>query len=541
MDRDRVLSRLVVVLVIVSVLMAIGMAYLYFQPTPKITPSPVGVIGVIDIDRAILESDDSSLLSAAVDEALRDSKVKAVVLRIDSPGGAAHLVEQVYMDILRLSESKPVVASISMALSGGYYIAVGADVLYANPSSMVGNVGVVGSPPGFLVPSEETYETGPEKATGFKPDLFAFNLSHALDNFASAVVEGRGERLRVGQTELRRGTIYLGSEAMELGLVDGLGSLQDAADRAAQEAGVSTYSMRNMIKEALEAKDSSYYAEELGRGNLTMRALNELYPPPAIYYLYLPNALLVQDEGIPVGDGNVTAPRGVGQVVVDLSHGNRITPWGLELLSSELAKRGVFVGFASDWETVEGSLEKASCLIIAAPTMYYSYDEYRVIRDFVNSGRLLILFYDPAVEFNEIPALNGPINSLANHYGLSFGKGYLYNMEDNYGFYRNIVVRTYEDTPLTSDLGTTIFFTATYLHPTDADVAYVAPGTYGSISGRSLTYSTVSYLDKGNGTVVAFGDITWLLEPFVYTEDNYGLALNLVGVIEDTTEALEED
>lgn len=540
---ERPWSRIALALALVCVIMAIGMAYLYFQPSVPLRPTAVSFIGVIDIEGTIVESDATNLISAAIDEALNDPQVKGVVLRIDSPGGSAHLIEQVYLDVLRLKESKPTVASLTLALSGGYYIAVGADTLYTSPTSMVGNVGVIGSPPGVLIPSEGTYETGPEKVTGFKVSLFAFNLSHALDNFALAVEAGRGDRLEVPPLKLRRGTVFLGSEALEKGLVDELGSLQDAVDRVAEEAGIEKFTLRNMIKEALEADDSSYYVEERGQGGLTMETLNRLNPPPAIYYLYLPGRSYTQSEGeLPdlFPDENVTETyQDFGQVVVDLSHGNRMVPWVLDLLSAELAMRGVFMGYTSDWGVVEATLNYTSCLIIAAPTEYYTFEEYRAIRDFVREGGMLLLFYDPAEEFNEVLALMGPVNSIANHYGLSYGKGYLYNMEDHHGFYRNIYVRDFEDTNLTQGLETLVFFTSTYLHPTDTDAAYVSPGTYSSTSERSIQYAPIAVLEKNNGTVAAFADITWLMEPYVYTEDNHQLLMNLVDMIVDVSEEME--
>lgn len=154
--------------------------------------------------------------------------------------------------------------------------------------------------------------------------------------------------------------------------------------------------------------------------------------------------------------------------------------------------------------------------------------EYRTILDFVNKGRILLLFYDPSIEYNEIPALNAPVNSLAKYWGLHFGKGYLYNQDDNYGIYRNIYIREFENKTLSEGLESLVFLTSTYLHPTDSDAGYTSPGTYNSVSERTQRYAPFAVLEKGNGTVACFGDITWMKEPYIYLEDNMELLMNLV-------------
>jgi hypothetical protein len=142
-----------------------------------------------------------------------------------------------------------------------------------------------------------------------------------------------------------------------------------------------------------------------------------------------------------------------------------------------------------------------------------------------------VFFSDPSSDFTNVPELLGPINSLANHWGLHFGKGYLYNQEDHYGIYRNIYLRTFEDTFLTEDLELLLFFTSTYLSATDSDAAYASWGTSNSVGEKVQLYAPVAVLNKGNSTVVAFADLTWQMEPFIYLEDNYQLLLNLVNKI----------
>jgi hypothetical protein len=216
-----------------------------------------------------------------------------------------------------------------------------------------------------------------------------------------------------------------------------------------------------------------------------------------------------------------------GQVIVDLSHENSVSPWVMHLLSAELAMRGVYVGYSYTWEDVEEALDAASCFIVAAPRKDYSLEEFRAIEDFVDDGRMLLMFYDPAVEFSEYTSALGSINSLANRYGLTFGKGYLYNTEENYGIYRNIYVRDFKNNTITMDLDALVLFTSTFLHSTDSDAAWTTEDTYSSVAERAGEYVPISVITKGNGTVAAFGDISFIMEPYSYVEDNHGLVLNL--------------
>ena len=128
-------GRLVIVLALVCILFVSGFSYLYFS---RLTVFERNLIGVIRVDGTITSTEGTGRITAAISQAMHNSSVKAVVLSIDSPGGFAHLVEQVYLDALALGERKPVVASVVTALSGGYYIAVAADyiycLLYTSPS-----------------------------------------------------------------------------------------------------------------------------------------------------------------------------------------------------------------------------------------------------------------------------------------------------------------------------------------------------------------------------------------------------------------------
>ena len=393
---------------------------------------------------------------------------------------------------------------------------------------MVGNVGVIATGPGFLVPSETLFESGPHKVTGFSPLFFPFNITKALDSFSSAVEEGRGDRLHVPMNEVRRGSVYIGKEAVNLGLADEIGAHQAAVNYAANVSELDSFNIVYLVEEALNATTSN------GSSSLYVSVddLNKANPPPALYYLYMPGDIYMQDSD--ENGEEETEPSEddiIGQVIVDLSHENKVSPWILNLLMSELSRRNIYVGFSSEWENIETALDQATCLIVANPTEYYSHSQYIAIRDFLRDGKMLIIFYDPSSDFNELPGLNGYVNSLANHFDLGFGNGYLYDEENFYGFYRNIIIDDFREENLTEGLDNIVLYTSTQISSSRDGVAYTDYNTYNSVSELAGRYSTIATTVEGNGTIIAFGDITWLIEPYVYTEDNHQMALNLVEMI----------
>ncbi|MBS7652155.1 MAG: S49 family peptidase [Candidatus Bathyarchaeia archaeon] len=524
-----------IVIIILCVLLASSLLYQFVTPVMRVEKERP-IVGIIRVEGTIIEASDARRITSSINNALLNGSVKAVVLMIDSPGGYAHLIEQIYLDILELKREKPIVAAAVTALSGGYYIAVAADYIYAHPTSMVGNVGVIGTAPPVLIPSERVIETGPQKWTGFSRILFPFNLTHALESFLSAVLKGRGDRLKVSSNTIRRGLVYLGSEAREAGLIDEIGSLQAAIEHAARLANLTEYRVEEIQPSLNTTKTLSSMANKTSIMDeaLTLEALNRIYPPPAVYYLYLPlrggtrSPLLLSPEEEP--RLNVSSRAEGANVVVDLSHGNMISAWELDMLAAELSKRNITLGFASKWEDVDSSLENASALIIAAPTLDYSRKEVDRISKFVGEGRILLLFSDPSSEFLSPSSLLGPINSVANRFGLSFAKGYLYNEEDHYGFYRNIILRDFTNSSLTSGLGRVVLFTSTHIYSDGMGVATAPGGTYSSTAERPGVYAPIAVAER-NGTVAAFGDITFLMEPYCYVEDNYRLILNIVSAI----------
>ncbi len=175
-------------------------------------------------------------------DARDDDSIKAVVLQIDSPGGAAFVFEQIYLDVLRLRQQKPVVTSIGgMGASGGYYIAVASNFIYAEPSSLIGSIGAR-----VLLPipeelDEDSITTGPFKATGGSKRKTVAGLETLKQEFITAVTSQRGDRLNISEEEISRADIYSGSQSLRYGLIDDIGTSTAAIQKAASLAGLRNY------------------------------------------------------------------------------------------------------------------------------------------------------------------------------------------------------------------------------------------------------------------------------------------------------------
>ncbi len=245
---------------------------------------PQPIIGVIRLDDAIYSYSARDMI-AQIEYAAETPEVRAVVLAFDSPGGTVVDTEAVYMELAKLRAKKPVVAAVNgMAASGAYYLSVGADYIYAKPSSLVGNIGVIS----YLPPSpfifEEIVSSGPYKLWGSSRDEEMRQVDMIKDAFYEAVKLGRGDRLRASPETVVSGKIWLGSEAVRLGLADAIGAESDALDKAAQLAGVANYKTADLRE--LAGVASSYYLPFFIESPQGVRTP---YPiEPGVYMLFIP-------------------------------------------------------------------------------------------------------------------------------------------------------------------------------------------------------------------------------------------------------------
>ncbi|HNB54893.1 MAG TPA: S49 family peptidase [Anaerolineales bacterium] len=182
-------------------------------------------------------------------EARANDRVKAIVLVIDSPGGEVAPTQDMFMEILSLRQEMPVVGSINgMAASGGYYLALATDPLYAKPSSTVGNIGVWGFAPTEIGVTEAVLASGPFKLTASNPEQFLREIEGIKQEFIGTTQLMRGDRLTISAADISQGFAYPGRLALQYGLIDKLASQADAVAEAARQAGLEDYEVLDLEK-----------------------------------------------------------------------------------------------------------------------------------------------------------------------------------------------------------------------------------------------------------------------------------------------------
>jgi len=236
-------------------------------------------IATIEISGSILEQSYVDDILDMLNDAKDDHSIRGIVLLIDTPGGEVSLIEQIYLDVLRLRQHKPVVASVgAKGLSGGYFIAVASNFIYAEPNSQLGSIGVwVGLPtPEEL--DEEVVTTGPFKATGSSRRKAVGQLEMVRQEFIEVVVSQRGDKLNLSEEELSRAEIHSGIESLRYGLIDDIGTRTAAIEKAASLSRVRNYEVVELNME--EPENYSFGPSELE----ALKAKIGLIP--TYYYLY---------------------------------------------------------------------------------------------------------------------------------------------------------------------------------------------------------------------------------------------------------------
>ncbi len=271
METERQNLTLVVVLLGAGFLMMFGFIFLLLISFMGIEADLSGGerIGVIEIIGPI---EDSQQTLEALHTFATDDDIKAIVLRIDSPGGAVAPSQEIYSEVFKLRGVKPVVTSMgSLAASGGYYIGCAADYVFASPGTLTGSIGVILQTTYleemFKVLKIEfnTYKSGKHKDT-LSPmrrmteqddQLIQSLLMDVYDQFLSAVATARGLDKDVVRP-IADGRILSGRQAKEHQLVDEMGSFRDAVTYAAKQA-----NMEKDPKLAYPKKETLGYIEKL--------------------------------------------------------------------------------------------------------------------------------------------------------------------------------------------------------------------------------------------------------------------------------------
>ena len=219
---------------------------------------------IVDSETANALSSSHSIVATEVckdlEELMNDDKVKAVVLRVNSPGGSAYASEQIWRAVQNLKAKKPVVVSMGgYAASGGYYISCGANYIYSEPTTITGSIGIFGMFPDFsglltdkLGVKFDQVKTNKHADFGtmsrpFNADEMALleqYIGRGYELFRSRVADGR--KMSTDQVEeIAQGRVWLGNDALKVKLVDGIGSLDDAVKKAAKLAKVDKFYVAN--------------------------------------------------------------------------------------------------------------------------------------------------------------------------------------------------------------------------------------------------------------------------------------------------------
>lgn len=206
--------------------------------------------------------------SKAIRKARLDEKVKAVVLRVNSPGGSALASETIWREVTLTKKVKPVIVSMgNLAASGGYYIAAPADVIVASPNTITGSIGVFGlffNGKGLanqLGVTIDTVKTTPmadimSSSRGVTPreaEIIQAEIERIYDNFITRVAEGR-KMSKADVDSIAQGRVWTGADAKRLKLVDEFGGLERAIELAAQKAKLDNYRILELpfVKDPLE-------------------------------------------------------------------------------------------------------------------------------------------------------------------------------------------------------------------------------------------------------------------------------------------------
>lgn len=236
---------------IVGVLLLVVMTLWVLLATLEGTGLPGGQkLAIVELEGLILESEP---LVRELQEHQDNPSVRAMVLRINSPGGVVGPTQEIYAAVKRFRKAgKPVVASLgSVAASGGYYVATAADRIYANPGTLTGSIGVVMQMANvegllkkvgveYVVVKSGRYKDIGNFARAMSPEerkILQALLDDVYNQFVDAVAQGR-ELDRQAVLGFADGRVVSGQAAKEIGMVDALGGLEDAIEGAAQLAGL---------------------------------------------------------------------------------------------------------------------------------------------------------------------------------------------------------------------------------------------------------------------------------------------------------------
>ena len=251
------------------------------------------------------EGDDENIgserISRAIRDARKDEKVKAIVLRVNSPGGSALASETILREMILAKAEKPIVVSMGdVAASGGYYISCHADTIVANPTTITGSIGVFGlllnaqklmkNKLGITIDTVRTNQYADmgsmyRSLTTKERNIIQKSVEDIYDTFIMHVSEGRNMSKKEVDA-IGQGRVWSGEDAIDLGLIDVLGGLEDAIEIAASMAGLENYRisflpkqidpMQEFIKNLTGVVKTSIFEKELGEPYQLYKEVNNI-------------------------------------------------------------------------------------------------------------------------------------------------------------------------------------------------------------------------------------------------------------------------
>ena len=265
----------------------ISLLFVFFQKN-----IPIGEkVALIRVEGPIFDSKNTI---DELKEHLKDPSIKAIIMRIDSPGGAVAPSQEIYEEVRKAATKKKIVVSMgSVAASGGYYIASPATRIVANPGTLTGSIGVIMEIPNFsglmnkLGIKSEVVKSGRHKdiASVFRGikkedrEILQNVLDNVHDQFILAVAEGRKMLLEDVQ-KIADGRIFTGEQALKVGLIDEIGNLEDAVKVAGKLSGIKG-------EPEVISKKERFSFTDLLKGSMP-KELTDVFPSVKIKYLFTP-------------------------------------------------------------------------------------------------------------------------------------------------------------------------------------------------------------------------------------------------------------
>lgn len=253
---------------------------------------PIGEkVALIRIEGPIIDSKNAI---EEIKDYTKDSSVKAIVLRVDSPGGAVAPSQEIYEEVRKAASKKPIIVSMgSIAASGGYYISSPATRIFANPGTLTGSIGVIMEIPNIeglmnkVGIKTDVIKSGRHKdiASVFRGrskeerEILQAVLDDVHEQFITAVADGR-KMIPEDVKKIADGRVFTGRQALKIGLVDEIGNLEDAIKAASKLAGIKG-------EPQVVTKKEKFSLIELLRGQFP-KELTDLFPSVKMKYIVAP-------------------------------------------------------------------------------------------------------------------------------------------------------------------------------------------------------------------------------------------------------------